>query len=91
MPSGLFRYLQIMLEEVSVFAFFGSNTDGSLTTAVSTFLSPLEKSNSCRLRMKFILIENDIPLESPQGDVSNDNTQNTFMLKKSSRYPYYAS
>ena len=41
--------------------------------------------------MKFILIENDIPLESPQGDVSNDNTQNTFMLKKSSRYPYYAS
>ena len=69
-----------MPERVSVFAFFGSNIDGSFTTTVSTFLSPLEKSNICRLRMKFILIENDITLESPQ--FSNDNTQNTFMLKK---------
>ena len=32
--------------------------DGLFTTTVSTFLSPLEKSNICRLRMKFILIEN---------------------------------
>ena len=32
--------------------------------------------------MKFILIENDITLESPQWDVSIDNTQNNFMLKK---------
>ena len=55
----------MMPERVSVFAFFGSNTDGSFTTSVSTFLSPLEKSNSRRLRMKFILIENDITLESP--------------------------
>ena len=71
-----------MPERVSVFAFFGPNIDGSFTTAVSTFLSPLEKSNSCRLRKKFILIENDITSESPQCDVSNDNTQDTFMLKK---------
>ena len=48
------------------YAFFGSNIDGSFTTTVSTFLSPFEKSNICRLRMKFILIENDITLESPQ-------------------------
>ena len=40
--------------------------DGSFTTTVSTFLSPLEKSNICRLRMKFILIENDITLKSSQ-------------------------
>ena len=66
MPSGLFRYLYIMPERVSVFAVFGSNTDGSFTTAVSTFLSPLEKSNSCRLRMKFILFENDMTITSPQ-------------------------
>ena len=71
-----------MPERVSVFAFFGSNTDGLFTTAVSTFLSPLEKSNSCRFRMKFILIKSDITLESPQRDVSNDSTQNTSMLKK---------
>ena len=45
-----------MPERLSVFTFFGSNIDGSFTTAVSTFLSPLEKANSCRLRMKFILI-----------------------------------
>ena len=64
MSSGLFRYLQIMPDRVSVFTFCGSNIDGSFTTAVSIFLSPLEKSNSCRLRMKFILIENDITLES---------------------------
>ena len=49
-----------MPERVSVFAFFGSNIDVLFTTTVSTFLSPLEKSNICRLRMKFILIENDI-------------------------------
>ena len=55
-----------MPDSVSVFALFGSNIDGSFTTAVSTFWSPLEKYNSCRLRMKFILIENNISLESPQ-------------------------
>ena len=33
-----------MPERVSVFSFFGSNTEGSFTTAVSTFLSPLEKN-----------------------------------------------
>ena len=49
--------------------FSGSNTDGSFTTAVSTFLDPLEKSNSRRLRMIIILIEmiyNVYTLESPQ-------------------------
>ena len=55
-----FVFLTCMLQ----LSFNGSNTDGSFTTAVSnSFLSPLEKANSCR----FGIIKNVFLIHTEDG------------------------